>query len=522
MGLTIDERQLFESPVLLVDTNKQQLICHTETGELIFREISGKSPGAQLPRQSRTYAAALDSYHNTHVVVVEKGVYYHLQPVQRRFSEQAFFQEKEKQCSHLLLAGDSQGRLHLLYLAVDLKTARWWLLHHCYSGEKWEEQRVIDFGSGSGYNYGSLVVDRLDGLHLVYRIENSDAVSLYYRYYSSDTLTWSKAHPLSTAENLSYPAITTDKHHNLHVTWAALQEEKYVVCYRRRVSGGWPGGGWQPEIVVSPRLPEPPFPFFTVKESEAALSWLSGSMVSHYRLGPQGFNHLESINFKQPVLLRICSPGPVGLPAPGWLFSDGLPSIKEYTNSKQESDTAPAGEVMPAETELEPYFTRLQQYSGQLIDQAAHLSSAKLQMEQALEEKKKEMAWITRQNQKRLGELQQALTEKDEELARLEQRLNQTIAGLKSKTELSRKVWNEERKQYLEEIKELKKERQSFEQFLRDKENTINRLGLRCRQLEDENKLLRQENKVLAIRVMERESGLKGWFSKLLQNKPSR
>lgn len=518
--MTLHNREeTFTDTPFLLDGGQKRYYLHRRAGSgLFWQESEGPAwkEARPLSRQGDCYCAALDSGRVPHLVLVDNGDFYHLVLHHSQPREHLFYREEGKLCSNLLLGGDRQESLHLIYLAVDESARRWWLLHHRFNGAAWEEPRVIDFGGGISDNYASMALDNAGGMHLAYRIIEPDQVTLYYRYFSPESLTWSKAYPLGSAAAVRYPAVFIDSAQNLHVIWSSVKNSEHLVNYRVMVKAGWPSGGWKPEVVISPALAEAPLTFFSYQRGELNMGWLEGAAVSLYRLGRQGWEKAGEQQLEQPVLMRCCAYDAQGTPLFYHLPVQGgaeiAPELAEVPGA------APEG--VPQELDLEPDFEKLRQYSGNLIHKASSLSTSKSRLEQALEEKKKELSWIARQNEKTVHELRQNLSGKDKEMQELQEKFNQSLGSVKAKTEQARKQWEAEKKRLLGEMQELRKERQQFERVLKEKENTIARLEMRCREQDYRTVQLREENEALAARVRDSGWSIKKLLGKVFQIKP--
>jgi len=246
------------------------------------------------------------------------------------------------------------------------------------------------------------------------------------------------------------------------------------------------------------------------------MGWLEGAAVSLYRLGRLGWEKAGEQQLEQPLLVRCCAQDAQGTP----LFYH-LPVEGGAETPPEPALVFSAGpDGIPEELDLEPEFEKLRQYSGNLVHRASSLSTSKSRLEQALEEKKKELSWIARQNEKTVLELKQSLAGKDKEMQELQEKFNQSLNSVKAKTEQARRQWETEKKRLLGEQQELRKERQQFERVLKEKENTIARLEMRCREQDYRAAQLREENEALAARLKESGWSIKKLLGKVLQIKP--
>lgn len=521
MPYPVGESSTWDSPFLLAGPGGRHLIYRRAEGALLWRKSDGVAwtGPAPLPATGESFCAVLDAAQSPHVVVCDKGKFFHLRPEDgpgegpERADPAIFYRDEEKSCSHLVMSADPEGTLHLIYLALETAADRWWLLHHRYSGESWEEPRVIDFGGGASCNYGAVTAGENNGLHLVYRIKEQEQTVLYYRYFNATTLNWSKAVPVAAAADILYPAVLAGPARHLHVLWCAPDGPHYRIGYRLLAKAGWSAGGWKPEVTPAGNLAEPAFTFFTYRRKEPVMAWLEGEKLCSFRYTGGHWEKTPPEKFEYTGLIRC------------FFFHPPQPPLFYLLPARGEAEPGPEEDVLPGEEErladLEPDFDRLQQYSGTLIDRASSLTETKTRLERALEEKKKQIYRLSRENERTVHSLRQSLAEKDQGLQELEKKFNQTVSSLKEKIDRSRQTWETERKRRLEELQALKKEQHQFAQVLKDKETTIARLERRCRELEFREQQLQEENRLLAEQL--RESGgwsIKKFLGRLLHNKP--
>lgn len=514
MSLVFNEDSFMEAPFLLVEPEKQYFFFPSIDGQLFWQAGSrGEwSPPQPLPR-SGPFCAAIDGLNRVHLVICENGCFYHLQPGEGA-GEKIVYDHEEKQCSHLLLNADQFGSLHLIYLAVNRQADRWWLFHHQYRHSAWEEPRVIDYGAGTALNYGHSAVDRNQGLHLIYKIEEEEKSSLHYHYFSATAQAWSNAVPLAAEGRNRYPCIFVDEVRNIHTLWSSERGEQHLVCYRQKKSGGWPTGGWREEVLLSPPLNQAPFPFFLLHQEVPLPAWFYEEALWLCRQ-PHSRERLAAENSAELHLARcglILEDHP---PRSGWTLLQGAqPALWP----EKLPDPLPEGE---ADAEAwEDDFHRLHEHSRVLLGQASQFKEAKTVLEQALEQKKSELFRLSRQTERKMGQLHRDLAEKEEELQQLQQKFEDTVNSLKAKMEQSRKNWDHERKRLLTEIQELKNNQQKLHQACQNREKDLKNLENRCRKLEQENQKLSSHNLVLA-RELEEARNLGFWkiIGKVIQKK---
>lgn len=488
-------------PYLLASTGKQYLVNPDPAGKILLQTRTGSAWDEPVPlsQGGEKYCAALDINRCPHLVILERGNFYHLilSAEPEKDSAVLFYREESKKCSHFLIAGDRQGLLHFICLAVDPSAERWWLLHHRYTGNAWEEPRVIDFGSGTAENYGDLALDDRSCLHLVYRIANANQAGLYHRFFDPDSGLWSKAFPLSASAAVDYPSIAVDPEQNLHVLWRTVLEGKYYICYRFMGGPNWQRSGWKPETVISPALAEPPFPFVLYQSEELYIAWLESDMLSRFRFGGDQWEQIAPQRFEKPLLIRGNSFSLEEMPLNYWIPVENV----RTTAGEPVSDFLLA---VDDGSDLDSDFHKLRRYSGKLIGRISDLSTAKARLEEEVKARSKEMLLFSEQSEKTVQLLQNNLEQKDAELKKLQKNFEQIIETMKRKIEQGRQIREAERKRYLDELQQFKKERSQIERILQEKEKTIARLEARNREQQYFIEQLREENKALIAKAESR------------------
>ena len=514
LSFHFDEQLFWDSPCLLDRPDRQLFIYRDANSGWKQREknFDGWADPADLPRKNGSLCAIMDMQGRAHLVIFEEGDLYHLTQKESRFSENRFHQEKNRSCSHVLLACDSENTLHLIYLALDDRNCRWWLLYHRCSPKGWEEPRVIDCGEGAGLNYGWIAVDHKNNLHLVYRIKEHKQTALYYRHFSPVAQNWSKALLLALSSEISYPTIAVDPDQNLHTLWVAADQSGYQLFYRVMVQGGWPTGGWKPATVLSPPSERKLFPFFNRQQENLIMAWLDQSAINCFRYNQHSWEKLPLVPAEEPVLTRHCVALPPGAPSLFWSpTQDGSPLPL---------DLRPANSSGKLTENLEPQFNRLEQVSEAMVRRASSLHITKNRLEQSLDDKRKELTLLSRQNRNNIQVLQQNLEEKDHKLSSLEEKFKHTIAELRQKMEQAENKWSEEKKLVHRELQGFKKDRRQFDLMLKEKENTIARLDQRLREQEQQIKQLAMEKEALAEKLSTKWWNFMKSLGKMIHNKP--
>lgn len=501
------KEDLFDAPALVRAGPREHLFYRNPEGNLSWREkrATGWSETRPLPRQGSFFCATVGKNLLPHLVILEKGALFHLPfpPVDSAIT-QPFYRDPEKDYLHPLLTADNQGNLHLICFARDHGAGRWWFLHHRYAQDRWEEPRVIDFGSGLQPLYGTASVDRRDLLHFAYLLSEGAQTRLYYRCYDPGNV-WSKAVPVTAPGQISRPVLLPGPDFNLHLLWISGRPEGYCIFFRKWLRKGW-GGLWTEEIILSVPYPEPPSPYLSLGSDGLAAGWLAGNRT--YRCaetaGGWGTPEILQTESDQPLLaLRPAFSGAMGNIA-GWISAAGDPPCPIEHQFGLLPSSTPL-ESAPVKDEIETYFRDLDQYSRGLVSQASSLSTAKSRLEQTLEGKRKELVWLSRQSEQRIQDLNQNLHEKDQELKELQDRLQETIRNLRSRTEQTRKAREEEQKRERGQLKKLQQDSLHLKKMLLEKEHTISGLETRLQKQALQIAALEQKNCALVEKLARKQ-----------------
>lgn len=491
-----------KAPCLLAAADRPYLISLGTGGELLLQEGAGSAwgkPRVLLEQRPEGFSASLDRAGSLHLLTVEQGRFYHFcGPPERAASPPApFYRDEGKECSRLLATGDSRGALHLVHPAVDRPAERWWLLHHRYFNDGWEEPRVIDFGRGAAENYGALALDAAEGLHFVYCTTGDSGHHLSYRRFDPDSARWSSAALLPTPSPAAFPSLALDDEENLHLLWSAAVKSKRYLYYRFRGSRGKQKPGWTPETVISPALAEAPFPFFTYRSGDLSIAWLEKSSLSCYRFAGDQWELITPQQFKEPTLTRVSSFCPEGRPIQYWIAGE-----------KNEPPSALLPPLAP-HSGLESDFSRLGRYSGKLIGRIADLSFTKERLREEVKLKSREMFLLSQKSKKQELQWHKNLEEKDSELQKMQQELGQIIGNLKKKIERGSQAGEAERRRFLRSIDDYKAKQRRLEKALHEKEEALSRLEARCLEQQQLIEQLRKEQAPGARRVLRRFRELK-------------
>lgn len=481
---------------------------------------SGWSPGETLAHNACIHDATLNKKGEICAVIVDNhNNFIYLRGYPGNWEEENFNrEEKIKTVNGLQLLADHQQKLHLIYLLTVNNGERWWLLHHRFNGSRWEEPRVIDFGSFGATNYGHALVDHWNRLHLVYRVNTGNEAPLYYRLFSTAGLNWSKASQLAPTGENSFPFLAEDINQNLHLVWCCHKNNRYIILYRQRMRGGWPIGRWYPPLELSSPLEKPGLPYLKVEEARLTAYWLTGGEINQRCSLNSGkkWGEVETLPLEEgarPVKLTSPSPGDQ-LPRPSWFITNEEP-LPQHTPFYREEKKSP---------KKEDELTGASKHDSRDMDLQVEKSRSLEQpeAEKCGSEIFAPRAEITRsqhqlhEEQKRLETLKQKLVEKDKEMMEMEQNFNQVLSNLKQKFQQSRNQWNEEIARLKKENKELQIKYQKTTTRLKNKEEETVKLNKNLTSLRSELSELKKENSYLKEKS---KSPLAKFLRKILQNK---
>ena len=301
-----------------------------------------------------------------------------------------------------------------------------------------------------------------------------------------------------------------DDSQNVHVIWTMRHGMHYQVYYRLMTRGGWPSGGWKQEVAVSTAASEKPFPYFTFLQGQLAMAWFDGVTLNQIRQEKGNWLKTTARRLEEPLLWRCISFRPLNAPAHYWIIRESGAGSEPFGLE----DAANSGSGM-ADLDFDLDQLRAIPFPAQ-PDRG--LALAKNRLEGALEDKRKELTWISQENQRKCVPCSK-ICEKGPGAAAAGAKFKETINNLKQKSAEAGKSWEEERKRNRLELQRYKTERRQFEVKLKEKEYTIARLETQLQDQERRIKVLAEANKELEKKLEESRWNLKKFIAKILRHK---
>jgi hypothetical protein len=522
--VSYNDDNFLNTPFLLQKSSGQRFYFFLQETEKVLRCcIQNKGEQWSAPNDClekiNCFSAIISEDDTIHLIAADiEGNILHKQFAGEDTKEGIIYINKGKELSHVILLADEK-ELHLVYLARSNKEKRWWIIHHRFKENRWFEPQVVDFGSGPSLNYPSCTLDSYGRLHLVYRFYTSAKYDLFYRQFQEDNLAWSPPVKLNNPHSDNhFPSLLRDENGCFHLLWSSFDGESYRICYRRRLRGGWPDGRWQKEIILSPPATELLFPTLFKNNKELVVLWQEGEKIYRRCSPDSGGKWTEELlpsNNTSYRPLRWAEnklSNSRRIQNPSWIYASGSPPLKllnvfadlpDHTEGAKETDL-----------ELFSHFQDLKSHSQNLVQRAAALSRAKLELEKTLEGKNQELLLLSQRHKKQYHALQSQLQEKNKELEEIENNFNQTLTAMREKIQSIRRSKESE-------LQKVKKEREKLKAELEKKEKEAEELKISLQRSEGmleqylaQNLALEKKVKELEKELEDKKGGIWGYLLK--------
>lgn len=515
---------MIKSPLAVPENNRMLVFVLQDSGRLnanLVNEAAEQEEEEVIAERVSYFTAARDLDNNYYILQVDpENSFQLLKGKPGQWEEKVYFkEEKGKGIGGLQILNGYKNQTHLIYLLFAANGKQWWLIHHRYVEDKWDEPRIIDFGGGENFNCYHAVIDNWDRVQLVYSIKEGSRTPLYLRTFSAPEMNWSRAVMLESEQNNLYPFLQEGPDYSLHLVWSSInQSNGWHINYRRKTPGGWPAGKWSPSVKLSNAYEEPIFPSLAWEEGRLTASWYTAGRMLTYAFLREDlkWERGEEIALDGEVAVQriICPTEYSSLPRLHyWPGKNNVPLISKITGQSF---------VQPEEeTGLYPFLSKLQEDSGNLFSQVTDLQRSRFELQHQLEGKKQEVRWLSYQSRQYLANLQNDLLNKEQEIKQMEEKFNLTLASLKQKAQQSRRAWDEENMKLIKQNTQLKKEESELQKKLKNKETE---LELKQQQIESLKKIseeLLAENMTLKESLAQKGFSFREFFNRLTHNKPS-
>lgn len=137
------------------------------------------------------------------------------------------------------LSGDSNNIIHVVWKDDTPGNEEIYYLKSTDTGSTWSGAKRITWTSGSSGS-PAIAVDSTDTIHVVWYIETSDGLEIYYRRSQDGGTTWSVPKRLTwTSGSSSMPAISVDSADTIHIVWQEVPAPgNDEIYYKKSEDGG--------------------------------------------------------------------------------------------------------------------------------------------------------------------------------------------------------------------------------------------------------------------------------------------
>lgn len=514
--LHYSEQSLLTAPSLIRKSNGQLYYFFlNEEKKLLYRctqdDTKSWSPPNLCFEKIRDYAVVIDGDDHIHLVATTiDGKLLSQQISKKEQKAELLYFDKRKRLSHCFLRTHNKI-VHLVYLALDQEENRWWLMYHRFEENKWSESQAIDFGNGAGLNYAVPAIDLEGKLHLVCRILETSGYQLYWRHLQRSNPYWSQPLKLTRPNtNNHFPSLIIDQSFCIHLCWTVFDGKSYRVHYRRQTQGGWPGGRWSKEIILSSPDKNMLIPTLFSSKKELAIIWQQAGKFFKYRFLHGGSERRTKVDYidispfgKKNYRLLRWSDNESTAAIEGkeeekffWTYGTGEPPAEllsafdsfamDMNNNSEQND----------ESALYAHFQDLRNYSDNLVQRATALSKTKLELEKTVHEKSQEFLLLSHHHRRQHQDLENKLRERNKDLENLETNFNHTLNKLRERIQSIRHIKEEE-------LEKAKKEANMYEEILKEKGAELKKVKITLEKSRTEAKQVTTENLALKKRIRE-------------------
>ena len=125
---------------------------------------------------------------------------------------------------------------HIFYIKINLLTQNLSAIKHMYWNEKNVNRIVVNnYIHGKYAGPPQVSSDRFENFHIVYKVFYKNNHQLYYNRFNTSTKIWTVNELISDLqEEHSHPYIFIDKRQNLHLIWCTIEQNNFILRYKKR------------------------------------------------------------------------------------------------------------------------------------------------------------------------------------------------------------------------------------------------------------------------------------------------
>ncbi|QUH20605.1 hypothetical protein [Alkaliphilus sp. B6464] len=186
------------------------------------------------------FSVTIDRREKIHLICVTKEgdlLYYINQNDKWNYKTISKFDIKSNIYRYLMLYVNG-NYTHIIYTKTNLLTPMLSYVEHIYWNETGIDRLVVgNYIHGKYPSPLQVSIDSLKNLHLVYKVYYKNNHQLYYNRFNLSTKKWSISELITNSqEDHSHPYIFIDKNDNLHLVWCTIQQNNFILKYKKKTN----------------------------------------------------------------------------------------------------------------------------------------------------------------------------------------------------------------------------------------------------------------------------------------------
>lgn len=408
------------------------------------------------------------------------------------------------------LTSDINGNVNIFYVVSKNKGNK---IYH-FINEKSDSSNayVLEEGVYDDFLILKSISDLWGSLNIFYLSIDKGVQLLKHKYRAPFSKIWSKATTLSLQDDgdiISF-SLSIDKQNNLHLIKLQKNNGEFKLQYLKRTVGGWPRGGWQESKTID-LLEDYGVPVIDiVGKEQVRVNLYTDKAFLYYQLDSK--EHMSREKYEKEIgsknLMRYCS---YLKGKPEYVLLDInkiLPELKEDQNVIGENN-----DYHSTKDETQKLYNSEEENEDVFVKQAVQLMQAKVNLEENIKKKERDMARLSKQYDSKISMLKDQLASRMESFKNMESKLARQEAKYLS--------YQSEQKNLEKELKEIKKESNELTKKLNQKMKELSEMKLTLENKNKNNEMLTKENielkKILSTKT--KEKGIWEKIGKVFQNK---
>lgn len=201
------------------------------------------------------FSVTIDRREKIHLICVTKEgdlLYYINQNDKWNYKTISKFDIKSNIYRYLMLYVND-NHTHIIYTKTNLLTPMLSYVEHIYWNETGIDRLVVgNYLHGKYPSPLQVSIDSLKNLHLVYKVYYKNNHQLYYNRFNLSTKKWSISELVTNSqEDHSHPYIFIDKNDNLHLVWCTIQQNNFILKYKKKTNVIDPRSKWSNTQILS-------------------------------------------------------------------------------------------------------------------------------------------------------------------------------------------------------------------------------------------------------------------------------